>query len=146
MPKLSTATVAIIVAIALYFTLFWGYDSLRVLASPSYGMDDAWRSQYIFGIGRLFSLEPIGLIKLAAFFATLKLAVAAICAYHIVDRFRHMTRGQAELGDSGSRTDPGCSDQHRVRWPGSLVAKHRSNARTHDPALVCGACRGALHR
>jgi len=95
-PKLSTATMAIIVAIALYFTLFWGYDALRVLASPSYGLDDAWRSQYIFGIGRLFSLEPIGLIKLAAFFATLKLAVAAICAYHIVDRFRHMTRGQAD--------------------------------------------------
>jgi hypothetical protein len=88
--------VAIIVAIALYFTLFWGYDALRVLASPSYGLDDTWRSQYIFGIGRLFGLEPVGLIKLAAFFATLKLAVATICAYHIVDRFRHMTRGQAD--------------------------------------------------
>ncbi len=96
MPKLSTATVAIIIAIAFYFTLVWGYDALRVLASPSYGLDDAWRSQYIFGIGRLFGLEPIGLIKLAAFFATLKLAVAAICAYHIVDRFRHMARGQAD--------------------------------------------------
>lgn len=97
MPKLSTATVGIIVAIALYFTLFWGYDALRVLASPAYGLDDPWRSQYIFGIGRLFGLEPIGLIKLAAFFATLKLAVAAICAYHIADRVRHyMTRGQAD--------------------------------------------------
>lgn len=96
MPKLSTATVAIIVAIALYFTLFWGYDAFRVLASPSFGLDDVWRSQYIFGIGRLFGLGPIGLIKLAAFFATLKLAVAGICAYHIVDRFRHMTRGQAD--------------------------------------------------
>jgi hypothetical protein len=95
-PKLSTATVAIIVAIALYFTLFWGYDALRVLTSPSYGLDDPWRSQYVFGIGRIFGLEPIGLIKLAVFFATLKLAVAAICAYHIVDRFRHMTRGQAD--------------------------------------------------
>jgi hypothetical protein len=95
-PKISTATVAIIVAIALYFTLVWGYDALRVLASPSYGLDDAWRSQYIFGIGRLFGLEPIGLIKLAAFFATLKLAVAVICAYHLVDRFRHMARGQAD--------------------------------------------------
>jgi hypothetical protein len=69
---------------------------LRVLASPSYGLDDVWRSQYIFGIGRLFGLEPIGLIKLAAFFAALKLSVAAICAYHIVDRFRHMARGQAD--------------------------------------------------
>ena len=96
MPKLSTATVAIIVAIALYFTLFWGYDALRVFASPSYGLDDTWRSHYIFGIGRLFGLEPIGLIKLAAFFAALKLSVAVICAYHIVDRVRHMTRGQAD--------------------------------------------------
>lgn len=96
MPKFSTATVAIIVAIALYFTLFWGYDALRILASPSYGLDDVWRSQYIFGIGRMFSLGPIGLIKLAAFFATLKLAVACICAFHIVDRFRCMTRGRAD--------------------------------------------------
>jgi hypothetical protein len=95
-PKLSTATVAIIVAIALYFTLFWGYDALRILTSASYGLDDTWRSQYIFGIGRIFGLEPIGLIKLAAFFATLKLAVAVICAYHIVDRLRHMARGQAD--------------------------------------------------
>ena len=96
MPKLSTATVAIIVAIALYFTLFWGYDALRILTSASYGLDDTWRSQYIFGIGRIFGLEPIGLIKLAAFFAVLKLSVAVICAYHIVDRFRHMSRGQAD--------------------------------------------------
>jgi hypothetical protein len=96
--KLSTATVAIIIAISLYFTLFWGYDAFRVLSSPSYGLDDAWRSQFIFGIGRFFSLGPIGLIKLAAFFATLKLAVACICAYHIVDRFRHMARGQADSG------------------------------------------------
>ena len=103
MRKISTATVATIVAISLYFTLVWGYDSLRVLASPSYGLDDVWRSQYIFAIGRLFSLGPIGLIKLAAFFATLKLAVAVICAYHIFDRFRHMTRGQAdsEILESG---------------------------------------------
>jgi len=101
--KISTATVAMIVAISLYFTLVWGYDSLRVLASSSYGLDDVWRSQYIFAIGRLFSLGPIGLIKLAAFFATLKLAVAVICAYHIFDRFRHMTHGQAdsEILESG---------------------------------------------
>ncbi|HEY6023666.1 MAG TPA: hypothetical protein VIV34_05740, partial [Pseudolabrys sp.] len=94
--KLSTATVATIVAIALYFTLIWGYDALRVFVSPSYGLDDVWRAQYIFGIGRLFSLGPIGLIKLAAFFAALKLSVACICAYHIVDRFRCTTRGQAD--------------------------------------------------
>ena len=95
MRKLSNAPVALIVAIALYFTLFWGYDAYRVLTSPSYGLEDVWRSQFIFVIGRLFDLGPVGLIKLAAFFGTLKLAVACICAIHIADRFRCMTRGQA---------------------------------------------------
>jgi hypothetical protein len=92
--KISTATASIIVLIALYFTLSWGYDALRVLTSPSYGLEDVWRSQFLFSIGRLFDLGPIGLIKLAAFFATLKLAVACICALHIADRVRCFTRHQ----------------------------------------------------
>ena len=62
------AAVAAIVAIALYFALVWGYDGLRILTSPSYGLEDVWRSQFVFAIGRLFSLGPIGLIKLAALF------------------------------------------------------------------------------
>ena len=90
MRKVSSATVAMILAIALYFTLFWGFDALRVLTSPTYGLEDVWRSQYVFGIGSLLGLGPMGLIKLAAFFGTLKLAVAAICAVHIADRFRSM--------------------------------------------------------
>jgi len=93
--KISSAAVALIIAIAVYFTLFWGYDGLRILTSPSYGLDDVWRSQYIFVIGRLFGLGPIGLIKLAAFFGALKLAVACICAFHIADRIRCWTRGEA---------------------------------------------------
>ena len=95
MGKLSNAAVVLIVAIALYFTLFWGYDGIRILTSPSYGLDDVWRSQYIFVIGRAFGLGPIGLIKLAAFFGALKLAVAGICAIHIADRVRCWTRGEA---------------------------------------------------
>jgi len=95
MTKFHAAAVATIVAIALYFTFFWGYDGFRVLASPTYGLEDIWRSQFIFNIGSLFGLTPIGLIKLAAFFATIKLAVACICAAHIIDRILHMTRGQA---------------------------------------------------
>ncbi|MGA7332964.1 MAG: hypothetical protein WBX77_14730 [Pseudolabrys sp.] len=79
-----------IVAIALYFALAWGYDGLRILTAPSYGLEDVWRSQFVFAIGRLFNLGPIGLIKLAAFFGALKLAVACICVVHIVDRFCHM--------------------------------------------------------
>ena len=95
MRKISGAAVAVILVIALYFTLFWGYDALRIFTSPTYGLDDVWRSQFIFGLGRVFGLGPIGLIKLAAFFGTLKLAVVCICAVHIVDRYRCMTKGQA---------------------------------------------------
>lgn len=68
MQRISIAAVAMIVAISLYFTLFWGYDAFRIFTSPSYGLEDVWCSQFIFGIGRLFGVGPIGLIKLAAFF------------------------------------------------------------------------------
>jgi len=95
MKKMSGVIVSVIVVISLYFTLFWGYDALRVLTSPSYGLEDVWRSQFIFGIGRLFNLTPVGLIKLAAFFGTLKLAVACICGFHIIDRVRCLTHGNA---------------------------------------------------
>lgn len=84
MQKISHATMAIIVAVA-----------LCILSSPSYGLEDVWRSQFVFAIGSLVGLGPIGLIKLAAFFGALKLAVACICVIHIADRVRSLSRGQA---------------------------------------------------
>ena len=103
MRKLSNVTTATIVAIALYFAVVWGYDGLRILSSPSYGLDDVWRPQFIFSIGRVFGLGPVGLIKLAAFFGGLKLAVACICVVHIADRIRCLPRGQAnsEIFEAG---------------------------------------------
>ncbi len=95
MRKVSSATVAVILAIALYFTLFWGFDALRVLTSPTYGLEEVWRSQFVFGIGSHFKLEPMALLKLAAFFGAVKLAVAAFCAIHIVDRLRSLAGGKA---------------------------------------------------
>ena len=95
MRRISGAATAIILAISLYFTLIWGYDALRVLTSPSYGLDEVWRSEYIFIIGRMLGLGPVGLIKLAAFFGAVKLVVAGACAWHIVDRFRCMLSGKA---------------------------------------------------
>jgi hypothetical protein len=95
MKKFNNAAAAAIIAIALYFTFVWGYDGWRVLTSPAYGLEDIGRSQIVFGIGSLFGLTPIGLIKLAAFFGTMKLAAACICGLHIIDRVRHITRGQA---------------------------------------------------
>ena len=96
MQKVPGAVVAMIMAIALYFTLFWGFDALRVLTSPTYGLEDVWRSQFVFGIGRVLGLGPYGLIKLAAFFGVMKLAVAGVFAVHVLDRFRCMIRGTAD--------------------------------------------------
>ena len=96
MQKASTATVALIVAITLYFTMSWGLDGFRALTSPNYGLEDVWRSQLVFDAGRLFHLSPMGIIKLAAFFAAMKLAVAGICAVHIADRFRSFAGGNAD--------------------------------------------------
>jgi hypothetical protein len=98
MRKLSAAAVAMILAISLYFTLSWGYDAFRILMSPNYGLDDVWRSQFIFVIGGQFNLGPIGLLKLAAFFGTLKLAVAGICAAHILDRCHAFGGGETDTG------------------------------------------------
>ncbi|MGH9647340.1 MAG: hypothetical protein ACRD4E_11030 [Bryobacteraceae bacterium] len=92
----SRLAVALILGIAFYFTLSWGYDALRMLTGPAYGLDDVWRSQFIFVIGHLFALEPVGLIKLAAFVATLKLAAASICAVHLLDRMRTLFGGTAD--------------------------------------------------
>jgi len=94
MRKVSSATVATILAIALYFTLFWGFDALRILTSPTFGLEDVWRSQYVFGMGRVLGLAPVGLLQLAAVFGTLKLAVAAVCAIHLVDRLRSLAGGK----------------------------------------------------
>ena len=95
MRKLSAAAVVMILAISLYFTLMWGSDGLRMLTSPTYGLDDVWASQFIFVIGSWFGLGPIGLVKLAAFFGALKLAVAGIFALHILDRWRSLSGGTA---------------------------------------------------
>lgn len=101
MRKVSGVSVAMIMAIALYFTLFWGYEALRVLTSPTYGLEDVWRSQYVFGIGSYFKLEPMGLIKLAAFFGALKLVVALACAIHLADRLRNVGKANTDVLEGG---------------------------------------------
>lgn len=103
MRKLSIAAVSMILSIALYFTVLWGDDALRMLMSPTYGLNDVWRSQFVFEIGRLFALSPLGLIKLAAFFAVIKLTVAGICALHIFQRLRCLAGGKpdSEIFEAG---------------------------------------------
>jgi hypothetical protein len=91
--RASGAVGALILAIAVYFSLFWGYDALRILTSPTYGLEDVWRSQVVFGIGRFAGLDPNGLLRLAAALGALKLTVAGVCAIHIVDRVRSLVSG-----------------------------------------------------
>jgi hypothetical protein len=96
MCKASAAVVLMISAIALYFTLVWGFDALRVLTSPTYGLDDVWRSQVVFEIGRMFRLNPDTMISLAVFFGVLKLTVAGVCGVHVIDRIRSLIHGKAD--------------------------------------------------
>jgi hypothetical protein len=95
MRKVSRATVAMILAIALYFAIALGFDGLRSLTSPSYGLDEVWRSQFIYVLGGFFGLGPVGLIKLAAFFAAVKFTAAMACGLYVADRFRSLAGGKA---------------------------------------------------
>jgi hypothetical protein len=88
--RLSGVMGALILTIAVYFALFWGFDALRVLTSPTYGLEDVWRSQVVFGIGRYAGFGPEGLIRLAAVLGALKLVVAGVCAIHVVERLRSL--------------------------------------------------------
>jgi hypothetical protein len=90
MRRASPVIGAMILAIAVYFTLFWGYDALRILTSPTYGLEDVWRSQVVFGIGRYAGFGPDALIKLAAALGAVKLTVAGVCAVHVFERLRSL--------------------------------------------------------
>lgn len=86
MKKLSALGVATVVAIAFYFAVRWGYQATLALVSPTYGLDDALRSQAVFALGRMVHLGPVGLIQLAAAVAALKAVVAGTCLIHIFAR------------------------------------------------------------
>jgi hypothetical protein len=88
MRRASAVTGAMILAIAIYFALFWGYDALRILTSPTYGLEDVWRSQVVFGVGRYVGLDPQGLVTLAAALGAVKLVIAGVCAVHVFERLR----------------------------------------------------------
>jgi hypothetical protein len=84
MRKTSIASVATILAIALYFALAWGAQGLQAFTSSHLGLEDVWRSQTIFVLGHMFNFGPVGLVKLAAFLAAVKLVAAAFCGLHVI--------------------------------------------------------------
>lgn len=87
---------ASLLSIALYFALFWGFDALRILTSPVYGLEAAWHSQVVYWIARWFGLGPQGLLQLAAAYGIVKFAVAGVFAVHLLDRARCWRGGRAD--------------------------------------------------
>ena len=94
MRKMSIVRVAAILAITLYFALVWGFAGLQAFTSSHFGLEDVWRSQMIFVLGHVFNFGPLGLVKLAAFLAAVKLVAAAFCGLHALDRARGRRRSE----------------------------------------------------
>jgi hypothetical protein len=94
MRKTSIAIVATILAIALYFALAWGSAGVQAFTSSNLGLEDVWRSQTIFVLGHVFNFGPLGLVKLAAFLAGVKLVAAAFCGLHAFNLARGHPRSE----------------------------------------------------
>lgn len=96
MKRLSVIGTLTILSIALFFMLSWGFDAWLSLSSATFGLDDVWRSQTVFGVGRYLGLGPDGLLRLAAIFAAIKLTVAGVCGLHLLARIRGFFGGQPD--------------------------------------------------
>jgi hypothetical protein len=90
----SLVSIATIVAIAIYLALTWGSSGFQALTSPSFGLDDVDGSQLVFGINRFLGFGPVGIIKLAAAAAAVKIVAATFCGLHAVDRMRGRRRSE----------------------------------------------------
>lgn len=88
---------ASLLSIALYFALFWGFDALRILTSPAYGLEAAWHSQAVYWVGRWLGFGPQGLLQLAAGYGIVKFAVAGVFAVHLLDRARCWRAGKPDM-------------------------------------------------
>ncbi|HVV60860.1 MAG TPA: hypothetical protein VHD14_03785 [Pseudolabrys sp.] len=103
MRKAPGAITMMIMAIAVYFTLVWGFDAFRTFTSPTYGLDEVWHSQFVFALGRMLGASPDGLVKIAAVFGALKLIVAGVCAWHLMERVRSLfgRKSDTEILEAG---------------------------------------------
>ncbi len=88
---------ASLLSIALYFALFWGFDALRILTSPAYGLEAAWHSQVVYWVGRWLGFGPHGLLQLAAGYGIVKFAVAGVFCVHLLDRARCWRSGKPDM-------------------------------------------------
>lgn len=75
-----------LIAIATILTLSLGAEAAAIFTSPVYGLDEIGRSQLFYCLGLYLDLSRTGVLMLAAFLGGLKLAVAALCGLHLVQR------------------------------------------------------------
>lgn len=86
MQQRARAIPVFVASIALYFVVYFGIESARILTSPVYGLDQAGFAHAVYGIGHRLTLGPEGLMRVAAFLGVLKLSVAVAFAAALVNR------------------------------------------------------------
>jgi hypothetical protein len=80
--------------IALDFTLVFGFEALRILASPISGLEQPAFARVIYGLGKIARLGPDGLVRLATMFGAVYLAIAVMLGMHLASRFQALRGGR----------------------------------------------------
>jgi hypothetical protein len=93
MRRLSSSIPLIICGVALYFTLHWGLDAIRILASPINGLDEQGFARIVLAIARSGEWPPLAV---AVFFGAMKLGAAIAFAVYLAHRL-------CSLGDAEPR-------------------------------------------
>lgn len=91
LPKAIPILIAII---ALDFTLVFGLDAWRILASPISGLEQPAFARVIYGLGKLMHLGPDGLVRLATLFGAVYFAIAVMFALHLASRVQALRGGR----------------------------------------------------
>jgi hypothetical protein len=80
--------------IALDFTIVFGLDAFRILASPIAGLEQPAFARLIYGLGKIVQLGPDGLVMLATMFGAIYLAIAVMLGMHLFSRFQALHGGR----------------------------------------------------
>ena len=72
--------------IALDFALVFGFEAWRIFSSSISGLERTGFANVVYGIGGLAGLESTGIVRLAALFGVVNLAVAILFVFHLATR------------------------------------------------------------
>ena len=94
MRRFSLTIPFLVTGVCLYFAFVFGREAIAILTSPIGGLENPVFARAVYDIGHVAGLEPMGLLRLAAFLATVKLATAVLFALHLLDRFNPLRTGE----------------------------------------------------